>query len=144
MKVCVYVCPAACRWTRTSYHPKIWRGLPILPGLRTKPGGDPKCRPRPRSCPWPHPLLLLSSLDQSARGLFHNCIVKQSRAALGSSRLQSIKYNIIIYFNWVYFLGPWLALLSSWTESFGDINNKLRWDALSEKLQPKNNAKFRK
>ena len=39
MKVCVCVCvrPAAC------YHPEIWRGLLILPGLGTKLGVDPKC-----------------------------------------------------------------------------------------------------
>jgi hypothetical protein len=49
MKVCTYVCmcvcPAACRQTHTSHHPKIWRGLLISPGLGTEPGGDPKCRP---------------------------------------------------------------------------------------------------
>ncbi len=45
MKVCVYVCPAACRRTHTSHHPKIWRGLLISPGLGTEPGGDPKCWP---------------------------------------------------------------------------------------------------
>ncbi len=43
--VCVCVCPAACRRTYTSNHPEIWRGLLISPGLSTKPGGDPKCRP---------------------------------------------------------------------------------------------------
>ncbi len=40
--VCMYVCPAACRRTYTSYHPKIWRGLLISPGLGTKLGGDPQ------------------------------------------------------------------------------------------------------
>jgi hypothetical protein len=37
--VCVYICPAACRRTHTSHHPKIWHS----PWLGTKPGGDPKC-----------------------------------------------------------------------------------------------------
>ncbi len=37
MKVCVYVC--------VCFHPEIWRGLLISPGLSTKPGGDPKCWP---------------------------------------------------------------------------------------------------
>jgi hypothetical protein len=41
--VCMYVCPAACRQTYTTYHHKIWRGLLISPGLSTEPGGDPKC-----------------------------------------------------------------------------------------------------
>ncbi len=45
MKVCEYVCPAACRRTYTSHHPKIWHGLLISPGLGTEPGGDPKCWP---------------------------------------------------------------------------------------------------
>ncbi len=45
MCVCMCVCPAACRRTHTSHHPKIWRGLLISPGLGTEPGGDPKCRP---------------------------------------------------------------------------------------------------
>jgi hypothetical protein len=44
--VCTCVCPAACRRTHTSFHPKTWRGLLISPGLGTKPGGDPKCRPQ--------------------------------------------------------------------------------------------------
>jgi hypothetical protein len=42
--VCVYVCPAASRQTYTTYHPKIWRGLLISPGLGTQnvdPGGYP-------------------------------------------------------------------------------------------------------
>ena len=43
MKVCMYVCPAACRRTYTTYHPEIWRGLLISPWLGTEPGGDPKC-----------------------------------------------------------------------------------------------------
>ncbi len=47
MKVCLYVCmcvcPAACRRTNTTYHPEIWHGLLISPGLGTEPGGDPKC-----------------------------------------------------------------------------------------------------
>ncbi len=43
--VCMCVCPAACRRTHTSYHPKIWRGLLISPGLGTKLGGNPKCWP---------------------------------------------------------------------------------------------------
>jgi hypothetical protein len=43
MKVCMCVCPAACRRTHTSHHPKIWRGLLISPGLSTEQGGDPKC-----------------------------------------------------------------------------------------------------
>ncbi len=41
--VCMYVCPAACRRTHTSHHPKIWHGLLISPWLGTEPGGDPKC-----------------------------------------------------------------------------------------------------
>ncbi len=41
--MCVYVCPAVCRRTHSSHHPKIWHGLLISPGLGTKPGGDPKC-----------------------------------------------------------------------------------------------------
>ena len=61
MYVCMCVCPAACRRTHTSYHPKIWRGLLISPGLGTKLGGNPKC--------WP-PLLLLSLLDHSAGDYF--------------------------------------------------------------------------
>ncbi len=60
----MYVCPAA----YISYHPEIWRGLLISPGLRTKLGGNPKCRPQPR--PWLRPLLLFSSLDHSARDYF--------------------------------------------------------------------------
>ncbi len=43
--VCMYVCPAACRWTHTSHHPEIWHGLLILPWLGTEPGGNPKCWP---------------------------------------------------------------------------------------------------
>jgi hypothetical protein len=42
---CMCVCPAACRRTHTSHHPKIWHGLLISPGLGTEPGGDPKCWP---------------------------------------------------------------------------------------------------
>jgi hypothetical protein len=70
------VCPAACRRTHTSYQPKIWRGLLISPGLGTKLGGDPKCWPQalptgpPMAPPTARPLLLLSSLDQSARDYF--------------------------------------------------------------------------
>ncbi len=45
MKVCVCVCPAACRRTHTSHHPEIWRRLLISPGLGTEPGGNPKCQP---------------------------------------------------------------------------------------------------
>ena len=41
--VCVYVCPAACRRTYTTNHPKIWHRLLISPWLSTEPGGDPKC-----------------------------------------------------------------------------------------------------
>ena len=41
MYVCV--CPAAPRWTHTSYHPEIWHTLLILPGLEAKLGGNPKC-----------------------------------------------------------------------------------------------------
>ncbi len=52
--VCVYVC--VCR-TYTSHHPEIWHGLPILPGLGTKPGGDPKCWP-----PGVPPILTLSEI----------------------------------------------------------------------------------
>ena len=40
--VCMYVCPVACRRTYTTYHPEIWHGHLILPGLSTKLGGDPK------------------------------------------------------------------------------------------------------
>jgi hypothetical protein len=46
--VCVVVCvcmSAACRRTYTTYHPKIWSGLLISPGLGTEPGGDRKCWP---------------------------------------------------------------------------------------------------
>jgi hypothetical protein len=43
MCVCMYVCPAACRRTYTTYHPKIWRGLLISPGLSTEQGGNTKC-----------------------------------------------------------------------------------------------------
>jgi hypothetical protein len=39
------VCPAACRWTYTTYHPEIWHGLLISTGLGTKLGGDPKFWP---------------------------------------------------------------------------------------------------
>jgi hypothetical protein len=42
MKVCVCVCPAACRQIHTSHHPVIWRGLLISPWLGTKPGGNQK------------------------------------------------------------------------------------------------------
>jgi hypothetical protein len=57
--VCVYVCvcPAACRRTYTTYHPEIWHGLLISPGLRTKLGGDPKCRP-----PRVHPIVTPSGI----------------------------------------------------------------------------------
>ena len=68
------MCPAACRRTYTTYHPEIWHGLLISPGLGTKPGGNPKCRPpappHPRPCPWLRSLLLFSSLDHSARDYF--------------------------------------------------------------------------
>jgi hypothetical protein len=43
--VCMYVCPAACRRTYTTYHPKILHGLLISPWLGTEPGGNPKCWP---------------------------------------------------------------------------------------------------
>ncbi len=71
MKVCVYVCVSgACRRTHTSHHPEIWHGLLISPrlGWGATPNVDP--RPRPQPHPWPRPLLLLSSLDRSARDYF--------------------------------------------------------------------------
>ncbi len=68
MYVCMYVCPAACRQTYTTYHPKIWHGFLISPGLGTKPGATRNVDPQPR--PQPRPLLLLSSLDHSARDSF--------------------------------------------------------------------------
>jgi hypothetical protein len=43
--MCMYVCPAACRRTHTSHHPKIWHGLLISPWLGTEPGCNPKCWP---------------------------------------------------------------------------------------------------
>ncbi len=46
MCVCMYVCPAACRRTNTTYHPKIWHGLLISPGLGTKPGVTPNVGPQ--------------------------------------------------------------------------------------------------
>jgi hypothetical protein len=53
----VCVCPAACRRTHISYHPKIWRGLLISPGLGTELGGHPKCWP-----PGVPPILTLSEI----------------------------------------------------------------------------------
>jgi hypothetical protein len=44
--MCVYVCPAACRRTYTTYHPKIWRGLLISPWLSTEPGATANVDPR--------------------------------------------------------------------------------------------------
>ncbi len=57
MKVCVCMCPAACRRTHTSHHPEIWHGLLISPGLGTEPGGDPNSRP-----PGVPPILTLSEI----------------------------------------------------------------------------------
>jgi hypothetical protein len=61
----VYVCVSGRRTykSNTTYHPEIWHGLLISPGLGTKPGGDQKCwpRPRPQARRWPRPLLLLRS-----------------------------------------------------------------------------------
>ncbi len=63
--VCVYV------WTYTTYNAKIWCGFLISPRLGTKPGSNPNIGPWPAySPPWPRPLLLLSSLDQSAWDYF--------------------------------------------------------------------------
>ncbi len=63
MYVCVCVCCAACRRTHTTYHPKSWHGLLISPRLGTKLGATSNVDPQP------HPLLLLSYLDHSARDI---------------------------------------------------------------------------
>ncbi len=97
--MCVYVQRQAAR-TYTTYHPEIWRGLLISPGLGTKPRGNPKCWPTalPMAPPTarPHPAHFCSLVLRSiCTGLFNNCIVKQSQAALGSPHLFSI--NISFY-----------------------------------------------
>jgi hypothetical protein len=39
--VCVFMYVCSARRTYTTYHPEIWHGLLISPGLGTKPGVTP-------------------------------------------------------------------------------------------------------
>ncbi len=71
MKVCVCVCmcvrrPAA--GPTQAITPKFGMGSSFHPGSAPSLGVTPNVDPRPR--PWPRPLFLLSSLDQSARDYF--------------------------------------------------------------------------
>jgi hypothetical protein len=75
MKVCMYVCvyvrrPAA--GPTQPITPKFGMGSSFHPGSAPSQGAtrnvDPRPRPQPR--PQPRPLLLLSSLDHSARDYF--------------------------------------------------------------------------
>jgi hypothetical protein len=144
----VYVCPAACRRTHTSHHPEIRHGLLISPGLGTKPGDNPKCWPT--SPPRPRPLLILTSLDQSAWDYFtivNNkekskiCkILMENVVFLSTKNWLCVTFRRLPSFSWERFDR---AVLAYFPRAFRTSQLVGRGGHLSEALAPGNDRRWK-